>query len=1040
MVVAHRRAGFGVLGALVLIAALLVGPGTPAGGAPSRSEATQSGRASSQGTGVYIVQMLDMPVVAYNGTRAGYPATASPSGGHVNPNSAQVRRYQDFLNRTHTDALRAAGATDAAKVYDYTFSYNGFSAVLTPAQAARMSQQPNVVSVSPDERRFPLTDNTPIDLQLTGPGGLWAQGPNGTVGENVIIGVIDTGIWPEHPSFSDERDLGHDPPNTDRDLVYGAPPAQWHGRCESGEQFSQQDCNNKLIGARWFSRGLELAGGQLEGAYASPRDADGHGTHTASTAGGNGGVPLDPDAFGGIFGRDLGVDTISGMAPRARIAAYKGCFGEAGCALSDLVASIDTAVSDGVDAINYSIGSDAPSQLAADADAVAFLFAAQAGVFVATSAGNAGQGAATVGSPADAPWVTGVGASTHSRVFQNTVTLGNNATYFGGSVTHGAGPAPLVDGGEACPDGPGAPDGTGDPEDAGLPDAAAGAIVLCLRVTGIPRVEHGAGVLAAGGVGMILYDPPQINVTPTDNHVLPTSHVSGPDGEAIAAYIESAGATATASFTAGTRADRTTGTEMAVFSSRGPDRAAPDIIKPDVTAPGVQILAGNSPTPFIGAPGQLFQAIQGTSMSSPHVAGVGALLVGAHPDWTPAMVRSALTTTGSLDVFKEDGTTPADPFDFGGGYIAPLPANNPGLVYDADFFDYLAFLCGNGDLNPTGATCTSPNVGGPIDPSDLNLASIGIAQLAGVQTVTRTVTNAGPAGTYSVSIDAPPGVAVDVEPAQLTLATGATGSYTVTFTSEDDAVFDEWTFGSLTWSDGAAHAVRSPIAIKPTQISAPEEIALTGTSGTEDYEVTFGYNGDFATAVRGLVAANEETRTVVDDPASDITVALETGVGIQLHTITVPAGTEHLRTSLFDDEVDGAVDDLDLYLYPPGEDPLEGGEFIALSGGGTAEEQIDIPSPEAGDWTLVVHGWETDGADAIYTLFTWVVGSADAGNLAAVPSTATAVVGETATISLTWGPPLVPLTADTRYLGIVRYSDGVEEFGGTFVSLNTGIT
>ena len=174
-------------------------------------------------------------------------------------------------------------------------------------------------------------------------------------------------------------------------------------------------------------------------------------------------------------------------------------------------------------------------------------------------------------------------------------------------------------------------------------------------------------------------------------------------------------------------------------------------------------------------------------------------------------------------------------------------------------------------------------------------------------------------------------------------------------------------------------------------------------------------------------------------PGTD-TVALETEVGIQLHTITVPAGTEHLRTSLFDDEVDGAVDDLDLYLYPPGEDPLEDGEFIALSGGGTSEEQIDIPSPEAGDWTLVVHGWETDGADAIYTLFTWVVGSADAGNLAAVPSTATAVVGETATITLSWGPPLVPLTADTRYLGIVRYSNGVEEFGGTFVSINTGIT
>jgi Subtilase family/Fibronectin type-III domain/Peptidase inhibitor I9/PA domain len=1009
MVLAPRRAGLGLLAAMMLIAALLAGLGGPAGGATPGSADAQGQSSTQAGTGVYIVQMLDMPVVAYNGSRAGFPATASPSGDHVNPNSERVRR-------SHTDALRAAGAGNAAKVYDYTFSFNGFSAVLTPTQAARLAQRPNVVSVSPDERRFPLTDNTPIDLQLTGPSGLWAQGPSGTVGENVIIGVIDTGIWPEHPSFSDERDLGHDPPNVDRNLAYGPPPATWHGRCEAGEQFSQQDCNNKLIGARWFSRGLELAGGQLEGSYASPRDADGHGTHTASTAGGNGGV--DPQ----IFGRDLGVDTISGMAPRARIAAYKGCFGEAGCALSDLVASIDTAVSDGVDVINYSIGSDAPSQLALDADAVSFLFAARAGVFVATSAGNAGQGAATVGSPADAPWLTAVGASTHSRVFQNTVTLGNGAQYFGGSVTHGVGPAPLVDGGVD-------EDGIGQCPDGLDPAEVAGAIVLCKRVTGIPRVSHGAAVLAAGGVGMILYDPPQVNVTPTDNHVLPTSHVSGPDGEAIAAYIEAEGDGATASFTAGTRADRQTETEMAVFSSRGPDRAAPDVIKPDVTAPGVQILAGNSPTPFLGAPDQLFQAIQGTSMSSPHVAGVGALLAGAHPTWSPAMIRSALTTTGTLDVFKEDGTTPADPFDFGGGYIAPLPANNPGLVYDATFDNYLSFLCGNGDLNPTGATCSRVGV---VDPSDLNLATIGIAQLAGTQTITRTVTNVGSASaTYEVSVAEPPGVDVAVTPQSLTLAAGASDSYDVTFTSEDDAIFDEWTFGSLTWSDGS-HAVRSPIAIMPTPISAPDEISGTGTSGTATYDVTFGYNGPFETPVHGLFAANVIHDTVVDDPDNDIVSALANDVGVNPYTISVPADSRHLRISLFDETVDGATDDIDLYLYPPGEDPFNGGEFSHVSGGSTAAEQIDVPDPEEGDWTLIVHGWQTDGADAVFDLFYWLIGDADAGNLA-VTAPSTAVVGETAEITVAWSG----LAPATRYLGIVGYSDGVDEFGGTFVSVVT---
>jgi Subtilase family/Fibronectin type-III domain/Peptidase inhibitor I9 len=1022
----RRRVGTALLAVLALLAALLTGLEAPASGAPPVPTKGESS--------VYIVQMLDVPVVAYEGGRAGYAATAPARGEHANPNSANVRRYQDLLNRSHADALSAAGASSSAKFYDYTFSFNGFAAELTAAQAARLAQQPNVVSVSQDEIRQPMTDNTPTFLGLTGEDGLWASGVDGTVGEDVITGVIDTGIWPEHPSFSDETDLGHDPAKTDTDLAYGPPPAYWHGKCEAGELFSRDDCNNKLIGARWFSRGLNLAGGILEGEYASARDHDGHGTHTASTAGGNAGV--DPT----IFGRDLGVDTISGMAPRARIAAYKGCFGEVGCALTDLVAAIDTAVADGVDVINYSIGSDAPSALASDADAVSFLFAARAGVFVATSAGNAGQGAATVGSPADAPWVTAVGASTHSRRFDNTVTLGNDAQYVGGSVTHGIdAQTKLIDGGENCPDGPD-PDGAGD--EPGLPPEAAGAIVLCLRVTGIPRIDHGAGVLAAGGVGMILYDPPQFNVTPTDNHLLPTSTLFPDDGFAVADYIKTAGADATASFTAGSAAPGEGAPDMAVFSSRGPDRAAADIIKPDVTAPGVQILAGNSPTPFLGAPGQLFQAIQGTSMSSPHVAGIGALLVGAHPDWTPAMVRSALTTTGSQDVDKEDGATAADPFDFGGGHIAPLPANDPGLVYDATFDDYLRFLCGNGDLNPTGATCTrvttGPNTGKSTDPSDLNQATIGIAQLAGVQTVTRTVTNVGPAGTYAVSVDAPAGVSVDVTPDQLTIASGATATYTVEFTSEDTAVFDEWAFGSLTWSDGAGHNVRSPIAIKPVAISAPDEVGGTGTSGELEYHVRFGYNGPFETPVHGLVPAVVTHDTVEDDPDSDIAVALETGVGINDYTINVGAGTRHLRIAMYDETVDGATDDLDLYLYPPGEDPFDGGEFSHFSAGGTAAEQIDVSAPQAGDWTLIVHGWETDGADAVYDFFTWQIGDPDAGNLA-VTAPATATIGETGTILLQWGTnaSLPPLAPATRYLGIVGYSNGVDEFGGTFVSIVT---
>lgn len=1023
----RRRTWCRIGAALTLTWVGIVGVGA-ADTAANQQQSASAGESSKSGATVFIVQMADFPVVAYTGGRAGYAATAPRQGEHANPNSAHVRKYQDYLDRTHADALRAVGASVTAKFYDYTFSFNGFAAQLTAKQAAGLLQQPNVVSVSPDEVRQPTTDNTPGFLGLSAPGGLWDQlGGQGHAGEDVIIGVIDTGIWPEHPSFSDEVDLGHDSGHTDKNLAYGPPPSYWHGKCESGEQFSQQDCNNKLIGARWFSRGQNLAGGIHEGEYASPRDHDGHGTHTASTAGGNAGI--DPT----IFGRDLGVDTISGMAPRARIAAYKGCFGEAGCALSDLLAAINAAVADGVDVINYSIGSDNPTF---GDDDFAFLFAARAGVYVATSAGNAGPGASTVGSPASAPWVTAVGASTHSRYFLSTITLGNGDTYVGGSVGTALPAVQLVD---ATDD----PDVTPDVHEfpcveGGLdPAVVAGKIVLCERKTGIARISHGEAVAAAGGVGMILFDPPQSNVRPTDNHFIPTVHVHEDVAVAIEAYIESAGGDATASFSGGTAQpnDDAHNPSMAVFSSRGPNGAVGDIIKPDVTAPGVQILAGASPTPFLGPPGELFQAIQGTSMSSPHVAGVAALLTQAHRNWSPAMIKSALMTTGSQDVTKQDSTTPADPFDMGGGHIQPNPATDPGLVYDADFFDYVQFLCGATPQFVNPATCTAL---GAIDPSDLNLASIGIAQLAGTQTVTRTVTNVAAAGTYTASVEAPPGVDVDVTPSALTLAAGASATYEVTFTSNDDAVFDEWTFGSLTWSDSAGHNVRSPIAIKPVPISAPGQVSGTGTSGSLSYDVTFGFNGSFATPVHGLVAANVIHDTVVDDPASDINVALETGVGVNDYTIPVAAGTRQLRISLFDETVDGATDDIDLYLFPPGEDPFNGGEFSHLSAGGTAAEQIDVPAPETGDWTLIVHGWETDGPDAVFDLFHWEVPDADAGNLA-VTAPVTATVGDTATIELEWGTnaSLPPLASATRYLGIVGYSDGVTEFGGTVVSIVT---
>ena len=370
-----------------------------------------------------------------------------------------------------------------------------------------------------------------------------------------------------------------------------------------------------------------------------------------------------------IFGRDLGVGTISGMAPRARIAAYKACFGEAGCVVSDLVEAIDTAVADGVDVINYSIGSDTPSLLSPDA--VAFLFAADAGVFVATSAGNAGPGAGTVGSPASAPWVTG-GRREHARPRtsrQRSRSVTAPATRAAASP-RGVGPAP-----------PGrrrrgtAPTGL----EPGA-DVASAPIVLCLRVTGIasvlPRLRRRGGRRRRDDPVRPTAGQRHADRQPRDSRPL---HVAGAGwrghrGVHRGCRRRSHGALTGGHKGATTRARPTWPcSRLAVRMAR-----CRDIIKPDVTAPGVQILAGNSPDPVHRRPRSAVPGDPGHSMSSPHVAGVGALLVGEHPDWTPAMIRSALMTTGAQDVDKEDGTTPADPFDMGGGHIQPMPGERPG--------------------------------------------------------------------------------------------------------------------------------------------------------------------------------------------------------------------------------------------------------------------------------------------------------------------------------------------------------------------------
>lgn len=968
---------------------------------------------------VYLVVMATDPVVAYEGSIAGYAATRPAAGQKIDRNSEQIQRYVAFLQARHNAALARVGASVEDKIHSYTYALNGFAARLTPEEASALASEPEVAFVKRDELRTFATDNSPFFLGLPETGGPWAKRIRG---DGVVVGVIDSGIWPEHPSFAD--DGSYDPPPT------GALPCEF-GNSAHNPNDAPFRCNNKLIGARQMLATYKAVIGLGPGEFDSARDDNGHGTHTTSTAAGNAG------AVANIFGINRGA--ISGIAPRAHIIAYKG-LGEFGGFESDLTAAIDTAVADGVDVINFSVGG---GPTLTSTDALAFLFAADAGVFVATSAGNAGPGPETIGGPASVPWLTAVGASTQDRSFISDIMLDGPGDepqgLWGGSITPGVSNYDLVDA-EGIADSVGDtsgqclnpfPPGTFDQNDA----------VLCNDYTpGVARTTRVANVAAGGGGAVLLHNVPLINVTPTDNHPLPTVHLLYEVGEPLKSYLVAHPGEVKISFTQGIArkapADaRVQPNVMASFSSRGPNPVALDIIKPDVTAPGVQILAGNTPSHYLTATqGELYQVIQGTSMSSPHVAGIFALIKQAYPHWTPAMAKSALMTTAYQAVFKEDGVTRADPFDIGAGHVDPGGRASrgslflPGLVYDAGLLEYFGFLCSAAPeifLDPA-TTCNGLEaIGIPTDPSNLNLPSIGIAELAGTQTITRQVTSVAPERgwqTYTVSTSAPAGYIVSVDPISLTIASGETLTYTVTITNDGSAPIGEWRFGSLTWMDiRGFYSAYSPIAVRGALFNAPATVSGSGESGSLSFDVQFGYTGDYEAGAHGLVAATLTTDSVPQDPDQNF----DPGDGFSnAHTFDL-TGALHFRAAIPPEATEPNAD-LDLYLFDPD------GNLAAISGAGGTNEQIDIAQPAAGTWTLYVHGWSTPGGDSPYDLHSWVIPSTSGGNLQIEGAPPAAEVGETGTISISWHGA----TVGEWHLGAVSHNRDSDLLGATLVEVD----
>ncbi|PHU19571.1 Subtilisin-like protease SBT1.6 [Capsicum chinense] len=728
---------------------------------------------------------------------------------------AKSQMPDSFDDHTHWYSSSLKSVSESAEMlYVYNNAVHGYAARLTKKEAESIQKQRGILSVMPEMKYELHTTRTPLFLGLDRSADFF---PESNAMGDVIVGVLDTGVWPESKSFDDSG--------------FGPIPASWKGECESGTNFSSKNCNRKLIGARYFAKGYESTMGLIDETKESksPRDDDGHGTHTSTTAAGS--VVQGASLFGFASG------SARGMATHARVAVYKVCW-IGGCFSSDILAALDKAIDDNVNVLSLSLGGG-NSDYYRDSVAIGAFAAMEKGILVSCSAGNSGPSPYSLSNVA--PWITTVGAGTLDRDFPAYLSLGNGKNFSGVSLYKGAMSLskmlPFVYAGNAS----NSTNGNLCMMGTLIPEQVKGKIVLCDRGLN-PRVQKGSVVKAAGGAGMVLANTAANgDELVADAHLLPATTVGQTTGEAIKKYLTSdPNPTATILFE-GTKVGIKPSPVVASFSSRGPNSITQEILKPDIIAPGVNIIAGW--TGAVGPTGLAednrrvgFNIISGTSMSCPHVSGLAALLKGAHPDWSPAAIRSALMTT-AYTVYKNGGALqdvatgkPSTPFDHGAGHVDPVAALNPGLVYDLKAEDYLNFLCAlnytSTQINSIARRPFSCDTSKKFSVTDLNYPSFAVVfseQMiadsgSGSSSIKhiRTVTNVGPAGLYKVNVISPSNlVKVTVEPETLAFTrTNEQKSYTVTFTAPSMPSTKNVN-GRIEWSDGK-HVVSSPVAISWT--------------------------------------------------------------------------------------------------------------------------------------------------------------------------------------------------------------------------------
>ncbi len=998
---------------------------------------------------VYIVQLRTPSATEYH-VSSGLSVAGKPSPGRLlsipqfNKNSALVESHIQEIAAEQAKIILSI-SPDIEPIYSYRYALNGFAARMTPAQAVKAEHMQEILRVWEDEVR-PLATNYSADFLELFDSGDGLRGPLALSGDGIIIGVIDSGIAPQHPAVQDTREA--DRPELcestwsevtllgrwlcgryDRMedvLIFDEPPQDWNGICQTGPQFVDTDCNNKLVGARFFVDGAQATGPIDPGEIFSPRDVDGHGTHTATTAAGN---KVKASIFGTFLGR------VEGMAPDARIAAYKACWlrpgaTRASCNTSDLANAIDMAVADGVDIISYSVGSSLFTVTAPDD--VALMAAAKAGILTAVAAGNEGPNFDTITSPAGNPAVITTGASSregqHSLEAMQVESPPSIAGKY--AVREASFTPPLIDRdpieGQLVlvdDDSTATVDGT-----TGVTFDACQSLVNASEVSGnIAFIQRGgcdfdvkvANAESAGAIAVVVFNlsgGPIVMIGDSVGIDIPALMVGAADGNLFLDEINNDAIINVVLDKSFFLTEEDTGNNMGSFSSRGPGPVA-DILKPDVTAPGINILAGSTPDAVNSVSGESFAFLTGTSMSTPHVAGVAALIKEAHPDWSPAAIKSALMTTAYQEVTLADGETQAIPFDFGSGHIDPNKANDPGLVYDITVDEYDAFACGVNSPDVAQSRCDELEANGfSLEPADLNQPSISVSGLTSTRTVRRRVTNVTDSSeTYDAEIVLPPGIDIQVTPPSLTVAPGESATYDVTMTYVSGPL-DLFRFGSLTWVSND-HSVRSVLSVRPLSVSAPGDIIAFGGSGSVTFPVDFGYTGTYSPGVHGLNLPLVIDGFVDEDPNKTFT--FRTTDGVTAHLIDVPSDQLFLRFALFDALTDGN-DDLDMYLYycPDGINCSK----IGQSGGPTSEERVEVLLPGQGTYVVFVHGFETDnvagGPGAFYTLLGWSFGIVDdQGNMTAT-GPAFVNAGTTENVTVDWSG----LAPDTIYLGGISHN------------------